>query len=52
MGGASGGASGPDSVTFFSKAKPKEEKVFFLFLLKTSPTLIWYFVEGLKPSDR
>ena len=47
MGGALGVVVGPDSVAFFSKTKPKEENA-----LKMSPTLIWYFTEGLKQSDR
>ena len=49
VGGALGMAAGPDSVAFFSKTKPKEEKV--LFFLFPSPTLIWYFTHGLKLSD-
>ena len=51
MGGA-GMATGPDSVLFFSKTKPKQEKVFFKFPLKMLPTLIRYFTQGLKPSNR
>ena len=31
MGGALGIATGPNSVAFFLKTKPKEEKVFFYF---------------------
>ena len=51
MGGALGVAACPDSVAFFSKIKPKEVKVFLKFPFKMSPTLIWYFTRGLKPSN-
>ena len=57
MGRALGVAAGPDSVTFFSKAKPKKEekkkkkkkkkKFLFFFPLKMLPTLIWYFTEAI-----
>ena len=48
MGMALGVAAGPDSVAFSSKTKPKEEGSVFLFPLKVSLTLIWYFTQGLK----
>ena len=48
IGGTFSVAAGLDSVTFFSKTKPNEENVSFLFPLKMSPTLIWYFTQGFK----
>ena len=47
MGGALGVAAGPHSVPFFSKTKLKEKKSVFLVPLKMSPTLIWYFTQGV-----
>ena len=44
-------AAGLESLAFFSKNKPKEEKV-VLFPLKMSPTLIWYLIQGLKHNNR
>ena len=53
LGGVLGVAAGPDSVAFFLKTKPKEEKKwFFISPLKMLPILIWYFTQETERSPR
>ena len=38
--------------SLFSRKPCRKKKMCFLFPIKMSPTLIWYFTQGLKPSNR
>ena len=51
MGRALGVAAGPDSVLCSRKPSRKKKQRCVLIPLKMSPTLMWYFTQGLMKSN-